>query len=73
MILRRVALVDQKSGWAFRVRLGRELRPFRSRLKTFASAVSAMPEATEFYRMAGGVDYMLRVVVATWRHDVFSS
>jgi len=29
----------------------------------FAKAVSAMPEVMEFYRMAGDVDYMLRVVV----------
>ena len=32
-------------------------------LKRFADAVSAMPEVMEFYRMAGDVDYMLRVVV----------
>jgi hypothetical protein len=41
-------------------------------LKTFASAVSAMPEVMEFYRMAGDVDYMLRVVVADMAsYDVF--
>ena len=33
-------------------------------LSKFAAAVSAMPEVMEFYRMAGDVDYMLRVVVA---------
>ncbi|MDX2102072.1 MAG: Lrp/AsnC family transcriptional regulator [Alphaproteobacteria bacterium] len=33
-------------------------------LERFASAVSAMPEVMDFYRMAGDVDYMLRVVVA---------
>ena len=32
-------------------------------LKNFASTVGAMPEVMEFYRMAGDVDYMLRVVV----------
>jgi Lrp/AsnC family transcriptional regulator len=32
-------------------------------LKKFADVVSAMPEVMEFYRMAGDVDYMLRVVV----------
>jgi Lrp/AsnC family transcriptional regulator len=37
-------------------------------LKKFAEAVSAMPEVMEFYRMAGDVDYMLRVVV----HDMQS-
>jgi len=33
-------------------------------LGNFASRLSAMPEVMEFYRMAGDVDYMLRVVVA---------
>ncbi len=33
-------------------------------LKRFAQLVGAMPEVLEFYRMAGDVDYMLRVVVA---------
>ena len=28
----------------------------------FAKVVGAMPEVMEFYRMAGDVDYMLRVV-----------
>ena len=32
-------------------------------LAKFATTVSAMPEVMEFYRMAGDVDYMLRVVV----------
>ncbi|MFL6726540.1 MAG: Lrp/AsnC ligand binding domain-containing protein, partial [Sphingomicrobium sp.] len=33
-------------------------------LDRFARAVTAMPEVMEFYRMAGDVDYLLRVVVA---------
>src|SRR5215210_2116679 len=33
-------------------------------LEKFAQTVSAMPEVMELYRMAGDVDYMLRVVVA---------
>lgn len=33
-------------------------------LARFADGVSAMPEVMELYRMAGDVDYMLRVVVA---------
>ncbi|KQU54738.1 transcriptional regulator [Bosea sp. Leaf344] len=33
-------------------------------LAQFATQVSAMPEVMELYRMAGDVDYMLRVVVA---------
>ena len=32
-------------------------------LNRFAELVGAMPEVMEFYRMAGDVDYMLRVVV----------
>src|ERR1700676_820604 len=41
-------------------------------LRKFADAVSAMPEVMEFYRMAGDVDYMLRVVVADMQsYDVF--
>ena len=41
-------------------------------LKSFAKAVSAMPEVMEFYRMAGDVDYMLRVVVADMQgYDAF--
>ncbi|MDR3522574.1 MAG: Lrp/AsnC family transcriptional regulator [Acetobacteraceae bacterium] len=32
-------------------------------LQTFASTVSSRPEVMELYRMAGDVDYMLRVVV----------
>jgi Lrp/AsnC family transcriptional regulator len=32
-------------------------------LDGFAKVVGAMPEVMEFYRMAGDVDYMLRVVV----------
>jgi Lrp/AsnC family transcriptional regulator len=41
-------------------------------LKKFAAAVSAMPDVIEFYRLAGDVDYMLRVVVADMRsYDLF--
>src|SRR6201995_2749291 len=32
-------------------------------LGRFAEVVGAMPEVMEFYRMAGDIDYMLRVVV----------
>jgi Lrp/AsnC family transcriptional regulator, cysteine-sensing transcriptional activator len=32
-------------------------------LKRFAEVVGAMPEVMDFYRMAGDIDYMLRVVV----------
>ena len=41
-------------------------------LAHFAKVVSAMPEVMEFYRMAGEVDYMLRVVTAdTHSYDEF--
>jgi Lrp/AsnC family transcriptional regulator len=41
-------------------------------LKRFAETVSAMPEVMEFYRMAGDVDYMLRVVVKDMQsYDTF--
>src|SRR6202048_2608824 len=41
-------------------------------LKNFAAAVSRVPEVKEFYRMAGDVDYMLRVVVADMQsYDIF--
>ena len=67
VILRRVALVDQnKIGLGISVFvLGRERRSFRGLAEDLRRcAVSAMPEVMEFYRMAGDVDYMLRVVVA---------
>ena len=66
VILKRVALVDQnKIGLVISVFVSVESSDHsESWLKTFASAVSAMPEVMEFYRMAGDVDYMLRVVVA---------
>jgi Lrp/AsnC family transcriptional regulator len=65
MIVRRVALVDP-------ARVGMGLTVFVSIcasehssewLERFAQRVSAMPEVVEFYRMAGDVDYMLRVLV----------
>jgi Lrp/AsnC family transcriptional regulator len=38
----------------------------------FADAVRVMSEVIEVYRMAGDVDYMLRVVVADMRsYDIF--
>ena len=36
----------------------------REWLETFARAVADMPEVTEFYRMSGEIDYLLRVVVS---------
>jgi Lrp/AsnC family transcriptional regulator len=74
VILRRVALVDQnKIGLGISVFVSVESSDHSENwLKTFAEAVSAMPEVMEFYRMAGDVDYMLRVVVADMQsYDVF--
>jgi Lrp/AsnC family transcriptional regulator len=74
VITRRVALVDQdKIGLGLSVFVSIESGDHsESWLKTFAQAVAAMPEVIEFYRMAGDVDYMLRVVVADMRaYDLF--
>ena len=74
VILRRVALVDQnKIGLGISVFVSVESSDHSETwLKNFAGAVSAMPEVMEFYRMAGDVDYMLRVVVADMpSYDVF--
>ncbi len=66
VILRRVAIVDQdKVGLGVTVFVSVETGDHSEAwLKHFAEVVSAMPEVMEFYRMAGDVDYMLRVVVA---------
>jgi Lrp/AsnC family transcriptional regulator len=41
-------------------------------IANFADQVSAMPEVLEIYRMAGDVDYVLRVVVADMQaYDAF--
>ncbi|UYO49078.1 Lrp/AsnC family transcriptional regulator [Rhodopseudomonas palustris] len=74
VIIKRVALVDQdKIGLGLSVFVSIESGDHSDAwLKTFADAISAMPEVIEFYRMAGDVDYMLRVVVADMRaYDQF--
>jgi Lrp/AsnC family transcriptional regulator len=65
VILRRVALVDpDKIGLGITVFVSVETADHSQEwLKRFAEVVGAMPEVMEFYRMAGDVDYMLRVVV----------
>ena len=65
IILRRVALVDQnKIGLGITVFVSVESADHSEAwLRKFADAISAMPEVMEFYRMAGDVDYMLRVMV----------
>jgi len=65
VITRRVALIDpEKVGLGITVFASIETGDHSQEwLKKFAEVVSAMPEVMEFYRMAGDVDYMLRVVV----------
>lgn len=74
VILKRVALIDQnRIGLGISVFVSVESGDHSEAwLRRFAEAVSAMPEVMEFYRMAGDVDYMLRVVVADMQsYDVF--
>ena len=65
VIQKRVALVDQdKLGLGVTVFVSIETGDHsQDWLARFADVVGAMPEVMEFYRMAGDVDYMLRVVV----------
>ena len=65
VIQKRVALVDQdKIGLGVSVFVSIETGDHsQAWLGNFAQVVGAMPEVMEFYRMAGDVDYMLRVVV----------
>ena len=74
VILRRVALVDpQKIGLGLTVFVSIETEDHSEPwLARFAAEVSAMPEVMDVYRMAGDVDYLLRVVVAdTAAYDAF--
>lgn len=66
IIQKRVALIDQyKVGLGITVFVSIETGDHSQEwLDRFARTVSAMPEVMEFYRMAGDVDYMLRVVVS---------
>ena len=74
VIAGRVALVDpQKIGLGLTVFVSIETDDHsQAWLARFATAVSAMPEVMDLYRMAGDVDYLLRVVVAdTAAYDAF--
>ena len=64
VIQKRVAVVDQaKVGLGITVYVSVETGDHsQDWLDRFAKVVGAMPEVMEFYRMAGDVDYMLRVV-----------
>jgi Lrp/AsnC family transcriptional regulator len=66
IIARRVALLSpEKLGLGLTVFVSVETGDHSSGwLARFAEAVSAMPEVMDLYRMAGDVDYMMRVVVA---------
>src|SRR5438067_10394242 len=66
VIQKRVALIDQdKLGLGVTVFASIETGDHSQEwLARFADVVGAMPEVMEFYRMAGDVDYMLRVVVS---------
>ena len=65
VIEKRVALIDQERiGLGVTVFVSIETGDHSPEwLERFAREVGAMPEVMEFYRMAGDVDYMLRVVV----------
>jgi Lrp/AsnC family transcriptional regulator len=65
VIQKRVVLVDQdKIGLGVTVFVSIETGDHSQEwLDRFARVVGAMPEVMEFYRMAGDVDYMLRVIV----------
>ena len=65
VIQKRVALIDPvKIGLGITVFVSVETGDHSQEwLDRFAEVVGAMPEVMEFYRMAGDVDYMLRVVV----------
>lgn len=66
VITRRVALVDpQRVGVGLSVLVSVEAGEHTPEwLRCFSAGVAAMPEVMEVYRMAGDVDYMLRVAVA---------
>jgi Lrp/AsnC family transcriptional regulator len=65
VIEKRVALLNpEKLGLGLTVFVSVETNDHsHAWLARFAELVTAMPEVLEFYRMAGDVDYMLRVVV----------
>ena len=74
VITRRVALVDQnKVGIGINVFVSVETGDHSQEwLERFAQTVSAMPEVLDFFRMAGDVDYLLRVVVPDMQaYDAF--
>lgn len=74
VITKRVALIDpDKIGLGITVFVSVETGDHSQEwLGRFAEVVNAMPEVMEFYRMAGDVDYVLRVVVPDMQsYDLF--
>jgi Lrp/AsnC family transcriptional regulator len=74
IILKRVALVNPESiGMGLTVFVSIETGDHStSWLSKFAQTVTAMPEVMEFHRMAGDIDYMLRVSVPNMQaYDAF--
>lgn len=66
IILRRVALLDAEkldAGMTVFVSV-RTAEHSAAWLEDFAHAVSDLPEVVEFYRMAGEIDYLLKIRVA---------
>ena len=74
VILKRVALISPESiGMGLTVFVSIETGDHSSAwLSKFAQTVTAMPEVMEFHRMAGDIDYMLRVAVPDMQaYDAF--
>jgi Lrp/AsnC family transcriptional regulator len=74
IILKRVAILSpEKVGLGLTVMVEIETGDHSEEwLTLFANTLSSIPEVMEVYRMAGDVDYMLRVVVANMtEYDAF--
>ena len=74
VIQRRVALLDaEKLGLSLTVFVCIEAGDHtQDAIKQFIDAIATMDEVVEFHRMAGDVDYMLRVVVSDVKaYDLF--
>ena len=74
VILKRVALISPESiGVGLSVFVSIETGDHsQDWIAKFAEVVNAMPEVMEFYRMAGDIDYMLRVAVPDMQaYDAF--
>ena len=74
IILKRVALISPESiGMGLTVFVSIETGDHSSAwIAKFAQLVTAMPEVMEFHRMAGDIDYMLRVAVPDMQaYDTF--